>query len=395
MSDNSVSSLQTQSAASLPNQSAASGDQRVKFLVNSELLSDVTFSVGQNGTLIYGHRFPLAAASEVFYEMFTAGKREPPSSVNGEPIAVPDIEPDTFLEMLKFVYYDNPTIREDNLVELYYAGKKYNLSGLRSRCQQFVCQEEASVIKVFTANVKHGFEELNQACLKTICANPLVIFRSSDFLELPLELVEKIAVQRKLRCNDDQLLDALKRWAQHQDGVVDRHEALSRLKALVEKQQELNRDYQCRKWLFFGPICYTVDACKGTFHVTALKHLDLHGVGIYVGCHENEMPVSMSILVMSGDKMIRRWQANVPIREDIYVYDCMFERISLRTNSKVTIICDGPRKTDGPLKKFTFWNRGFTWTGDNSVLKLEDDRNYEHTAIAYILYRTKDSRDSF
>lgn len=394
MSDNSVSSLQPQSAASLPNQSAASGDQRVKFL-NSEFLSDVTFSVGQNGTLIYGHRFPLAAASEVFYEMFTAGKREPPSTVNGEPIAVPDIEPDIFLEMLKFVYYDNPTIREDNLVELYYAAKKYNLSGLRSRCQQFVCQEEASVIKVFTANVKHGFEELNQACLKTICANPLVIFRSSDFFELPLDLMEKIVVQRKLRCNDDQLLDALKRWAQHQDGAVDRHEALSSLKALVEKQQELNRDYQCRKWLYFGPFCYTENECEGTFHVTALKHLDLHGVGIYVGCHENEMPVSMSILVMSGDKMIRRWQANVPIREDIYVYDCMFERISLRANSKVTIICDGPRKTDGPLKKFTFLTRDSTWTGDNSVLKLENGRNYVHTAIAYILYRTKDSRDSF
>lgn len=368
-------------------EATAGGELRVKFLVNSELLSDISFTVGQKGTVIYGHRFPLAAASDVFYRMFT-GKLAP-SSASGDPIAVPDIEPDTFLEMLKFIYYDNPTLGEDNLVELYYAAVKYNLSGLKSRCRQFVVREEPSVLKIFTSNGKHGFEELNAACLQTICANPLVMFRSSDFLELPLELVEKIAGQSKHRCNDDQLLEALRKWSMHREGATHQHEALKKLTGIVERQQALNRDYQCRKWLFFGPICYTVDPCKGTFHMTALKQIDLCGVGMYIGCHENELPVSISVVVLSGDKMIRRLQANVPIREDIYVYDCMFERVSLRASSKVTIVCDGPRKTDGPLKKFTFWNRGFTWTGDSSVMKLEDDRNYEHTAIAYILYQTK------
>ncbi|XP_055534763.1 BTB/POZ domain-containing protein 6-like [Wyeomyia smithii] len=370
---------------SITPQRPGSNDQRVKFLVNSELLSDVSFTVGKAETVIYAHRFPLATASDVFYQMFTEKPLSGP--VAREPIAVPDVEPETFIEMLKFLYYDNPTISEDNLVELYYAANKYNLVRLKKLCHQFISIEEASVMKVLTRNIPKGFAELNDACLTSISRNPLVVFRSSDFLELPLELVEQISRQNKLRCNDDQLLDALRKWCRYQKD--NQTELFDQLSGIVRKRQKQSRDFQCRKWLFFGPICYTIDSCKGTFLVTAIRDFDLFGVGMYIGCQENEQPMSISVVIMSGEKMIRRCQANVPPREDIYVYDCMLERISLRAGAKVTIMCDGPRRSDGVLKKFTFWNRGFSWTGDSSIMKVEDERNFEHTAIAYLLYQIK------
>ncbi|XP_055587424.1 uncharacterized protein LOC129739908 [Uranotaenia lowii] len=392
MSDNDVSSSSECSSidSNDSSQSSHPDQRRVKLLINSELLSDVSFSVGQKGTVVYGHRFPLAATSDVFYRMFTE-----PNANSGQTLEVPDVEPAIFLEMLQFIYCGHLTLSEENLVDMYYAADKYDLGGLKKRCQLYIQEEESAVMKIFTTNLNHGFEELNETCLVTICRNPLFMFRSSDFVDLPLELVEKVVARNELRCNDDQLLGALKKWCNHQPPTtINVRETFKRLSDIVRKRREQWQDYHCRKWFYFGQICYTADSCGGVYNLTALKDLELYGVGMYIGCRGKDQPMSISVTVKANEKPIRKFEAKVLTKEDIYIYDCMLERLSLSVGSNVSIHCEGPKGVQGNKPaKLTFYRRWSTWTGDSTVLQLEDDRNnqYQYTAIAHIYYQVKKS----
>lgn len=217
-------------------------------LVNSKTLSDVTFAVGRAGTLIYGHRFPLALLSDVFFRMFTS-ELTPSDTPHVE---VPDIEPEVFLEMLNSIYYDKQTITQDNVVKLFYAAEKYNLGDLKSRCLLFISREEDSALVIFKANLEFKFTQINESCLSVICDNPVKFFKSSDFYELPLELVSKIAGQCKLRCNNDQLMEAMQKWTEHQKDkdTANVHEMLNKLKAIVHKKQECVTYNHCEKLMF-------------------------------------------------------------------------------------------------------------------------------------------------
>jgi hypothetical protein len=76
-------------------------------LMGNEFLSDVHFIVGQHrdgrasGQRIPAHRFMLSARSAVFEKMLYGPMKEGKANID---IEVPDMEPEAFLTMLKFVY---------------------------------------------------------------------------------------------------------------------------------------------------------------------------------------------------------------------------------------------------------------------------------------------------
>ena len=72
-------------------------ENQTRFLVNSEVLSDVTFLVGSEKRQIFGHKFLLSLGSPVFFAMFN-GALKP---TDDQPIEVPDLEGDGVLNMLK------------------------------------------------------------------------------------------------------------------------------------------------------------------------------------------------------------------------------------------------------------------------------------------------------
>ena len=74
--------------------------ERTAVLFNNELLADVHFKVGSRSTLrIPAHKLILATGSPVFYAMFYGGLAE-----DKKEVAIPDVEPQAFLNMLQWVY---------------------------------------------------------------------------------------------------------------------------------------------------------------------------------------------------------------------------------------------------------------------------------------------------
>ena len=92
--------------------------------------ADVTFLV--KSEKILAHKLVLSARSPYFKAMFASGMKE---SVDNE-IEIPDVEPEVFKELLKFLYSDSiPDFRRDICLGLLVASEKYGLGGLKKLCE--------------------------------------------------------------------------------------------------------------------------------------------------------------------------------------------------------------------------------------------------------------------
>jgi len=67
----------------------------INYMLQNELMCDVTFHVGANRMPIKAHKFMLASASPVFYSMFDG-----PIAENGD-VSIPDIAANIFKDILK------------------------------------------------------------------------------------------------------------------------------------------------------------------------------------------------------------------------------------------------------------------------------------------------------
>ena len=68
---------------------------RINYMLQNQLMCDVTFYVGTNRTPINAYKFRLASASPVFYSMFDG-----PMAETGD-VSIPDIEANIFKDILK------------------------------------------------------------------------------------------------------------------------------------------------------------------------------------------------------------------------------------------------------------------------------------------------------
>lgn len=107
---------------------------RLKNLLTSQKHSDCSFRIDKR--IINSHKVILCTASPVFEAMFYGPMAETRC------ILITDITPETFLLLLEYIYTDdinmtNVTAIED-LLELYYAAKKYLLTVLQLRCIELI-----------------------------------------------------------------------------------------------------------------------------------------------------------------------------------------------------------------------------------------------------------------
>ena len=109
--------------------------ERISFLFNSSILSDVTFIVGRDTQQqrIPAHRFVLSVGSAVFDAMFNSTL-----ATNDDEIPLPDVEPASFLALLKFLYSDEVQIGPETVMTTLYTAKKYAVPALEKHCVDFL-----------------------------------------------------------------------------------------------------------------------------------------------------------------------------------------------------------------------------------------------------------------
>ncbi|KAL3105457.1 hypothetical protein niasHT_030325 [Heterodera trifolii] len=110
--------------------------ERMRLLFSTSNGADIHF------LLIPAHKTILASASDVFEAMFrfdagNTGRKASTAKVPS-PVVVPDVEAEAFRAMLGFIYTDDLSGMDgDNLFDVLYAAKKYNIVGLVNACLDF------------------------------------------------------------------------------------------------------------------------------------------------------------------------------------------------------------------------------------------------------------------
>ena len=97
--------------------------ERIRFIFNNELLSDVkfVFSASHNESesqksrkcMIPAHKFVLAISSPVFYAMFYGEMAE-----TADTIQLPDCHYESLLELFRFLYNDEVNLSGSNVMQV-------------------------------------------------------------------------------------------------------------------------------------------------------------------------------------------------------------------------------------------------------------------------------------
>ena len=190
---------------------------RIRFLFNSETLSDVVFILGK-GTpeqmRIPAHRFILSIGSVVFDAMFNGGFSSEPCNE----IDIPDIEPVSFLSLLRFLYTDEVSIGPDTVMSTLYAAKKYTVPTLEQRCVDFL-KSNLGPDNAFTLlSQARLFDEpqLAEMCLTCIDKHTVDSFNAEGFTDIDVDTLRAVLARDSLSARENQLFEAVVKWADHE-----------------------------------------------------------------------------------------------------------------------------------------------------------------------------------
>ena len=191
--------------------------ERITFLFNNEVLSDVHFLLGKaTGEMLRvpAHKFILSIGSVVFNAMFNGGFAVEPYNE----IEIPDIEPASFLSLLKFLYTDEVSIGPDTVMSTLYAAKKYAVPTLEQKCVDFLKRNLGPDNAFTLLSQARLFDEpqLTDLCLNCIDKSTVDSFDAEGFTDIDVETLKSVLQRDSLSARESQLFDAVVRWADHE-----------------------------------------------------------------------------------------------------------------------------------------------------------------------------------
>ena len=187
--------------------------ERVEFLLNNSLMSDVSFVVrnasGEEESLA-AHKFVLAVSSPVFYAMFYGELAESKNK-----IVLPDCDSESFLEFLRFLYSDKVELSGRCVMQVSYLAKKYIVPELETECTNFLKENLSpeNVFDILPLAKQFDEEELVIRCWEVVDRSTQVALQSETFPSITKELLEEVVKRDDLMIHEIELFQAVDRWA--------------------------------------------------------------------------------------------------------------------------------------------------------------------------------------
>ncbi|KAL3858819.1 hypothetical protein ACJMK2_009071 [Sinanodonta woodiana] len=187
-------------------------------MLENHVACDVTFFIGKQRQEVTAHKYVLISRSSVFYAMLCGLLQET------GPINIPDIEPDVFKQLLRFLYFEVFEPDGESILALLYAAKKYAVESLVNKCVSWL-KEGISVDNVCSIlQQAHTLDEqdLRSKCLEFIMDNGSSVLKHSSFRNLSSECVELVISQDELCAEEDEVYEAMKDWAETEQVLGER-----------------------------------------------------------------------------------------------------------------------------------------------------------------------------
>ncbi|XP_048255466.1 BTB/POZ domain-containing protein 6-like isoform X2 [Haliotis rufescens] len=179
-------------------------------MLSSEDSCDVSFRVGKEEKLVRAHRYVLMSRSSVFHAMLCGPLAEK------EEIKIPDVEEETFSEMLRYLYTDTSTPTAENVTGVLYLAKKYAVGGLERLCLTYLESSLTAENACVILEQAHVFDEekLLDRALKVIVQNGDVAIQSSAFTALCHTCFHKIVSAADFVAKPETVFSAAMSWCE-------------------------------------------------------------------------------------------------------------------------------------------------------------------------------------
>lgn len=188
---------------------------RLAFIFNKEILSDVHFVVGKGvqQQRIPAHKFVLSVGSAVFDAMFNGAM-----ATTSEEIELPDVEPAAFLALLRFLYSDEVQIGPETVMMTLYTAKKYAVPALEKACVDFLKSNLSSDNAFMLLTQARLFDEpqLAALCLETIDKHTSEALGAEGFTDIDHDTLCVVLERDTLRIREAKLFNAVVRWAEQE-----------------------------------------------------------------------------------------------------------------------------------------------------------------------------------
>ncbi|KAK3098208.1 hypothetical protein FSP39_017231 [Pinctada imbricata] len=193
--------------------SKTSVKDRLSYLYNTEIMSDIHFLVGTlpNQQRIPAHKFILSVGSAVFDAQFNG-----PMATTEDVVEIPDVEPGAFLALLRFLYTDEVQICSDTVMTTLYTAKKYAVPSLEKACVEFLKRNLSSDNAFLLLTQARLFDEpqLAALCLETIDKNTTEALVADGFTDIDNDTLCVVLERDTLGIRECKLFAAVCRWAE-------------------------------------------------------------------------------------------------------------------------------------------------------------------------------------
>ncbi|XP_017765291.1 PREDICTED: BTB/POZ domain-containing protein 1-like isoform X2 [Eufriesea mexicana] len=187
--------------------------ERIVFLFNNEILSDVSFIVGRGAQKqrIPAHKLVLSSGSAVFDAMFNGTLATASSEIE-----VPDVEPAAFLAVLLFLYTDEIQIDPETVMTTLYTAKKYAVSALEKHCVDYLKNNLTSDNAFLLLTQARLFDEpqLAAVCLDTIDRFTTEALNADGFTDIDIDTLKIVLERDTLRVRESKIFQAVLRWSE-------------------------------------------------------------------------------------------------------------------------------------------------------------------------------------
>lgn len=187
--------------------------ERLAYLFNTEIMSDIHFLVGKppNVQQIPAHKFVLSVGSAVFDAQFNG-----PMATRDSVIEIPDVEPSAFLALLRFLYSDEVTIGPETVMTTLYTAKKYAVPALEKACVEFLKRNLSSDNAFMLLTQARLFDEpqLAAMCLESIDKSTSEALNADGFTDIDHETLCVVLERDTLGIRECKLCAAVFRWAE-------------------------------------------------------------------------------------------------------------------------------------------------------------------------------------
>ncbi|WAR01932.1 BTBD2-like protein [Mya arenaria] len=181
------------------------------YMLDAEVLCDVTILAGKDEQEVKCHRFMLASRSPVFYTMFCGSL--PETGV----VQVPDVEASVFRQVVRFVYSGEIQVMPESAMALLYVAKKYDIQALTDRCRTFLEKIIAvdNVCIILEQAVMFDEKVLIQQCLTFVTDNSDQVFRSNEIMSISPEALRLIlqGEKEKQKLQPEKVYATCTEWA--------------------------------------------------------------------------------------------------------------------------------------------------------------------------------------